>query len=216
VDQEQKPIIAPEQILKLLGIEYFPKASRLAFCCPIHDDRDPSAGFYLTTSLAHCFSCDYTLPPHLFYAKVKNVNDGVPWKDSLRDLEKIFGVELQEESGRGDRHTITKLRNQAEAVLRTARHLPRQDHAAMAETFDRTLLAYERGGIDKLKLDTALEIWYNRVREAKNVGSYRHRLPEVGPHGRVQESPGDISGPGPEADGRAVAGQEPDESIDLD
>ena len=83
----------PRQVLSITGTEYLERNNRLMFCCPFHDDTDPSAGFYEDTELAHCFSCGYTLDPVAFYAAFNHGLESYKphYQEAERDLEIKFG-----------------------------------------------------------------------------------------------------------------------------
>lgn len=200
----------PEQVLDLLGIEHFPRTNRLAFRCPIHDDNDPSAGFYLDTDLAHCFSCEYTLDPVGFYAKV----EGMKREDAVRELSKRFGP-IGERVQRCDKMLLDTERMKAESVLKQEKDLGQKLHAAAGETVDRITMAYERGQLTDVKFLSALQVWYKRVRENPD-GFVNRRITENGADAGVEESPGNLSGPGRQGDGSHVEDSSTDGSVDLD
>lgn len=149
--------LTPGVILDLLGVDYIERPNRLAFCCPHHHDTDPSAGFYLDTELAHCFSCDYTLDVVGFYAKYKDLDRS----RAERDLEKEFGTLPKRRFI--DYMSLARARAKAERRLEKLRPKGLKIHAQYGELLDKVLLAYERGQIEKLKFDKALKIWYNKV-----------------------------------------------------
>lgn len=202
--------VDPEAILKKLGIESFERSGRLAFCCPFHDDNDPSAGFYRDTGLAHCFSCEYTLDAIQFYAKFHGQKRG----DAIRDLEKQFGP-LTDRKTYIDRNLLALMRARGERKLgRLKEKLTREVHGALGETLDRILLAYEREQIVVDQLQTAMDRWNDKTKDLTKDHQYGiieeketvHARPDIGGNAetgadaRLEESPRDIPGAGHEAD----------------
>lgn len=205
----------PRECLDMLGIPFQEKSGRLAFCCPDpmkrgHYDRDPSAGFYTSTGLAYCFSCQYTMPPTLFYARATDQ----PLRDAERDIEKRYGP--QEEKKACNRELVKMVMAKGATALATLKHLPRREHAFLAEALDWVVQSYERLKIDEEALDKALGIWYIRVRESSSEKSDTAGIPEIGTHARLEERLRDILGAGSQGVGQAVAGPLPDDTVDLD
>lgn len=139
----------PEQVLQRLGLPYQSRGNRLQTCCPFHDDRDPSAGFYLDTKLFHCYACELTLDVQGFYAKVKGISRAKAMADlGIEDVRHaVFGTE------------IACLRLEGECVLKTRTDLPRKTHAAMGEKLDKLILVAERGIIPASKAKLLFERW---------------------------------------------------------
>lgn len=166
--------VSPEAILKKLRIEYFERSGRLAFCCPFHDDNDPSAGFYVDTELAHCFSCEYTLDPIQFYAKYQ----GIKRNEAIRDLEKDFGP-IEERRKFIDRNLMALIRARSERRLKHLKgKLDMNVHATLGETLDRILLAYEREQIAADKLQVAMDRWDERIKDLTNGHQYGYNRRE--------------------------------------
>jgi DNA primase len=164
----------PADILNRLGIEYLPKSGRLAFRCPIHDDHDPSAAFYLDTNLGHCFSCGYTLDPIQFYAKVT----GKTRAQAIRDLERTFG-EIEQAVRSVDPILLARSRRAGERHLQTLRHLPRREHAKKGETLDRILLAYERGQVTDARLVRLMSAWIEVIKEEGALPAQTEEGPDL-------------------------------------
>lgn len=180
--------VTPQALLTMLGIDYIERPNRLGFCCPFHHDTDPSAGFYLNTELAHCFSCGYTYDPYRFYQEFKKVNEDV----AIRDLEKEFGE--RKERKQVDKVRLKKFRALVESRLSDARDIGMRRHALMGEEADRLIDRFEKGQDTAEEVDKNLEIWYNRVLEAKNdPGFDPATAPRIGADDRIEEGMGDIS-----------------------
>lgn len=180
----------PGGVLALLGIDFIERPNRLAFRCPFHDDRDPSAGFYLDTALAFCFSCSYTLDVTSFYARHKEISR----QEAERELTRRFGgLQPKREV---DRVRIAKERRKGEARLKEIRATStRETHAYLGEQLDRILLFFERGHLDEKILDTELIAWYNDIEET-HARTDPRRTPRAHPDGRLTQGVGEIPGDG--------------------
>jgi DNA primase len=148
--------LEPQQILKLLGIDYLEKSNRLAFCCPFHNDTDPSAAAYLDTQLFHCFACAYTLDGIRFYAK----HQGTSHATAEAELLSRSGSVPRATDRRG-KHEAARRRPQGEAELarRKETGFSHEEHAKAGEALDRILHALENGRITPQQADTQLEEW---------------------------------------------------------
>lgn len=178
------------KVLDMVGIEFYERPNRFAMCCPFHDDRDPSSGFYLDTGLFHCFADDITVDVVGFYARFKEI----PISEAERELSLAFGEPPQRI--RVDPIELARARARGESTLKEVSSLlPMRDHAYLGEQLDRTLLFFERGYLDKEKLDKCLEIWYNSVLEARNAGTLKARTPILSFDARVPERMGRVSEP---------------------
>jgi hypothetical protein len=202
--------ISGEDVLKILGIDYQEKSGRLAFCCPTHADTDPSAALYLDTQLAHCFACGWTKPPILLYAMVQ----GTSRAEAVKGLERHLGP-ITDRKPRHNQHLHEAQLRKGNQRLAQLKHRPLAEHAYLAETLDRILLAYEKGQIDDERLDKALEIWYTRTKETGRVGPDHRRAAEAGLDDRLEDRPGHLLGSGPKGHGPAVEITQPDDTLDL-
>lgn len=163
----------PQAVLALCGIDYIERPNRLSFSCPFHHDTDPSAGFYLDTGLAHCFSCSYTMDVTSFYAKYRDI----PYKEAERELTRRFGGAPKRREI--DRTRIERERARGEALLATVRPiLDRKQHSFLGEQLDRILLFFERGHLSATELDTEMRLWYNDVEET-HAGPNTRRTPRA-------------------------------------
>jgi len=207
------PAPTPRQLLDLIGIQYLEKTGRLQFCCCFHDDRDPSAGFYLDTGLAFCFSCEYTLDTIQFYAKYKEM----PRREAIRDLEKTFG-EINEKAAEYDKNLLGLAYGRMEKNLKHAKgKLPRKLHALYAEAGDKALGLYEKLTIGPELLDTFFQKWYNSLKEDLNeTRPDNGRTAEASLHGGLQEAIGYLPRAGSQRDGLAVEDPHAEDSVDLD
>lgn len=214
-----------EEILKKLRIEYFERSGRLAFRCPFHDDNDPSAGFYIDTGLAHCFSCEYTLDPIQFYAKFQ----GLRRSEAIRDLEKDYGP-ISERKRHINRTLMALIRARSERKLARIRgKIPREVHATLGETLDRVLLAYEREQILEDKLQVAMDRWGDRIKDLTKDHQYgtiegkenayagpdKGRIAETDADDRLEEGSRNLSGTRLEGGQRAVEQARFDDSTEL-
>lgn len=172
--------------LDLLGIEYIEKTNRLAFKCCFHDDRDPSAGFYIDTGLAHCFSCGYTLDDKRFYAKFQGITED----QAERELERATGISLRAKAA-PDTMNAARRRIRMEASLQEAK--PRillEHYYGLGEMIDEVLLGEEKGMRTKEALDTLEKMWYNKVEEATNV--FAGRTPRDSLDARIQKGMAEV------------------------
>lgn len=179
--------LSPETLLDLLGLDYAERTNRLSMLCPWHDDTDPSSGFYLDTQKFFCFSCEISYTLTQFYANFKGVTE----QEAENELQKEFGS--IPEPPPVDHMTLARCLSRGNAKLKEIKdNIPREYHAFLAEQLDRALLFYERRRIPKEKLDNVLEIWYNRVEEARN-GTDPRRTPGIDFDVRLKEGMGHVS-----------------------
>lgn len=136
-------------------------------CCPFHDDRNPSAGFYTDTELFYCFACDLALPPDRFYMRLKEVS----LEEARRVTGRIWGDKQRVEP---DPLTIARLRNEGEALLQLLRGLDRKAHATLAEQLDKLLFKFERGEWGPESLGKEYQGWKTRV-SSQSTESREHR-----------------------------------------
>lgn len=185
-------VLTPKLLLEGLGIRYIDRPNRLGFCCPFHNDTDPSAGFYQDTQLAHCFSCSYTLDMVGFYARWHGFNRA----DAEVDLKRSFGLDIPE------REIINTMPSAKARVLAEKKlfelkgKLDFRHHAALGEKLDKIILVYERGLIDHKKLDKAIKMWYNSILdvsgEPRELG--QAGIAGINPDARLKEGDGHLSG----------------------
>jgi hypothetical protein len=178
-------------VLDLLGVEYLERTNRLMFCCPFHHDTDPSAGFYLDTELAHCFSCSYTIDPIDFYAKYKRVDRFTAEQDLAKELGEWVPKKVRDPLAEARRRAPMEL------ALRRARErgLDYQRHAVLAEQMEEIL--HHSPGFGLFEGDS--DRWYERLERSKRETGFDPRgAPAVGAHDRLQEGVGYVPGLGGE------------------
>lgn len=205
-----KPPLSPEAVLKLLGIEIFERSGRYMFCCPLHDDNDPSAGFYKDTELAFCYSCEYTYDPVQFYAACNEMRRA----EAVRTLSKDFFIpEAPKQRYDPMLYAVEKAR--CESLLEEAKTLPMKEHAKLCEMVDKIFLAYERGQLDDLGLDKLLPMWYNKVGGNPHAGPELRRMAETRADARLEEGRRNVSRDGAEGSEPAVGEAQAGDSAEL-
>lgn len=110
--------------------------------CPFHDDKNPSSGFYTDTELFHCFACGFTIPPDVFYAKLREVS-----KAEARKMTDQFWESKAPQIPK-DQTAILRIRREGELLLTNERARGYKAHAALAEGLDKVIFQYERGLVD--------------------------------------------------------------------
>lgn len=134
-------------------MEYAEKTGRLQMLCPFHPDSTPSSGFYTSTELFHCFACEITLPPAVFYARYKDVS----YADAQAFVESIWGTTKRHRPDLGAQYL--RLRRSGERLLEERRSMHFKDHAKLAEALDKLLFKYERGEVKYIACAKEFEKW---------------------------------------------------------
>lgn len=157
--------LTPKQLLDQLGIPYRERVNRLQLCCVFHHDTNPSAGFYFSTGLFFCYSCELTLDVTGFYAKFK----GIDRQRADMELVSTYGGIVEDRSA--DVIKIVRLRKQGELMLSERTGLSRREHAALGELLDKIVYAYEHKRITDSQLDVAAARLYRRIGEDVQEGA---------------------------------------------
>lgn len=204
-----------EQVLADLKIEFFRHGTRLQMCCPFHDDRDPSAAFYLDSKLFHCYAEEITTDLVGFYAKVTEQDR----RGALRDMEKRYG-EFGERQKRCNRHLLNTLWNRGEKRLKELKDLGAESHAKVAELLDLVMVSYERGKIDEEELDRLFKMWYNKAQALKggtgNAGIRGVGAAEASSNAGIEEGLDDILRLRRQGSQPALGSTPADDSVDMD
>lgn len=143
---------SPQEVLRVLGIDFRERTNRLLLCCPFHHDTNPSSGFYLNTKLFHCFACEISLDTVAFYAKFKG------W-----DREQAEAEIGELPPNPQDKNVVAVIRHTAETILLNRKDLPRVDHALLAEKVEKMVWAYQQALITKKQLTDAFQRWRTQV-----------------------------------------------------
>ena len=183
-------VLTPEQILRDLGIPFEERPNRLVVHCPFHHDTRPSSGVYLDTGLFHCYACALTLDLLSFYAKVK----GIEKVDAEKELG---GVPKSRSVNKVVLERNRKFYEKALQEFREGQQDRMRAHAQFGEMLDKVLQKYERGELNELQMDTALEKWYGKVQEERTrARTEPEGSPGTRPNVRVKEGLAGVPGSG--------------------
>lgn len=144
----------PKSLLEHLGIAYDDRPNRLRLCCPFHDDRNPSAGFYEDSEKFFCYTCSLSLDLVGFYAK----HQGVSRSKAETELEKVFGdlpkLEIEDRKER-----INRIRSRTDRVLDGLKKLGLRECVKREEALELVVWQYERGKINFQKFCILVGRW---------------------------------------------------------
>lgn len=145
--------MSPKELLTRLRIPFVEKGGRLSLRCPLHDDRTPSASFYLDSGRFYCFTENLSMDMVGFYARLREV--------SRKEAAETLGLE-EKERPRLSSLLLEKTRRAAE------RSLEGKDWATKVqgwESLDRILWTYEREGKPNEWLFGEMRKWYGEGEE---------------------------------------------------
>lgn len=156
--------LSPQKLLDMVGCSYQEKSTRFQMCCPFHDDRTPSSGFYKSTDLFYCYSCDLTLDVIGFYARIKRI---ARQKAEEELLVKFGGIP---EERKADPLVMLRYRRQAEEALLLRRDLSRKEFALLGEQLDKILYCYKLKVMTDEQVGKAMTKWMRRVEVSSEEG----------------------------------------------
>lgn len=198
----------PEDLFRILKIQYKEKGNRYELLCPLHDDHSPSAGFYKDTQRFYCYTCGLSLTKAQLYAKVTG--------EDPRKAKTIVGehVDLKIEEAR--REKVRKLQRKLVRViheLKEARgeELGREKMAEAYEVGSRILYLWRISAVTEEKVKRWWDQWYKEIEgwiqhgTSGSVGVTRDSVDDG-----IQEGVGEVPVMESEGTGSRMEGNEPE------